>query len=180
MITQNILFTCPILSMELKTKALVVLLAIILGSLVAFAGWLLLISRLITLAEGKKSVKHYLLWGFVVPYLNLLWVPWVLITCNGLVTKIQDKYIRINALQHAAGVQILSVPLLILYLFWTVLGIILWKLMPSQIEHYDYLLYFGTIVISVLIVFSFYLVYLALFVNRFRGLQAKHKAIHLK
>ncbi|MDY0151549.1 MAG: hypothetical protein RBS43_04685 [Candidatus Cloacimonas sp.] len=167
MMLQNLAFTCPYLSSELLPKAIVSTVLIFTGSLTALVIWVILLRRLITLADGKNSLKHIIVWLFPIPVLNLLWIPWAIITSNYLVEKIEDKYFKVNAINSAAGVKILSVPLLILYLFWTVLGLIVWSFLPKQLEHYVIALYVGTVLLCILIVFGFYLAYLAVFVDKF-------------
>lgn len=169
MIQQNLMFTCPLLAAELDTKTIVAILVVLVGSVIAFISWLLMLSRLITLAEGKKSINHYLMWSFLIPFVNLLWLPWTLIVTNGLILKAQDNFHKINAINTGAAVQILSVPILILYLFWTVLGIIVGRFLPAQMDRYDLILHVSIILTCVLIVLCFYLIYLAFFVHKFKG-----------
>jgi hypothetical protein len=167
MIMLNSLVTCLFFSTDLVPKAIATSLLMLLGSIIVLTAWVILLRRLIILADGSRSIRRYVLWGFLVPGVNLVWIPWAIISGNHLVRKTEDNFINVNAVNHSSGVQILSVPLLLMYLFWTVLGLIVWSFLPKQIEQSVLAMYTGTILISILIVFGVYLVYLAMFVHKF-------------
>ncbi len=168
MILHNVFRFYANLSGDMLPKALMSIGLISLGGLAIIVIWISLLYRLISIAEGKKSAHHFLLAGIVLPYLNLLWIPWALISANGYIKKAQLSYIHVDTLNSAMGVQILSIPLLMLYIFWTVLILFFRKSLTVNLSSFDIALYLGVIVISLMIVVAFYLVYMVLFLNKIR------------
>ena len=164
----HLLLKLPLIHKELFTQALISFGLLVLGSLLSLVIWVLLVSQLIFLAEGKKSLKHYFIWTIIVPFLNLLWVPWAIISTNYLVKKTQDNYFKVNAINSAMGIQILSIPLLILYLFWGVIAFIMRGSLFNLSNYPDSMMYVSVVLSCILIVFGFYLVYLSLFVGKMR------------
>lgn len=156
------------LSGNMLPKALMSIGLISLGGLAILIVWISLLYQLISNAEGKKSLHHFLLGGILIPYLNLLWIPWALIAGNSYVKKAQLRFIHVDTLNPGMGIQILSIPLLVLYLFWTVLILFFHQGLTANLSSYDIALYLGVIIISVMIVLAFYLVNLVLFLNKLR------------
>lgn len=179
MILHNVIRFYANLSGDMLPKALLSIGLISLGGLAILITWISLLYRLISIAEGKKSPQHFLLGSIVIPYLNLLWIPWALIAGNGYVKKAQLRYIHVDTLNPGMGIQILSIPLLVLYLFWTVLILFFHKDLTANLSSYDIALYLGVIIISMMIVVAFYLVYLVLFLNKLRLAKQAAKNHHL-
>ncbi|HNQ43386.1 MAG TPA: hypothetical protein PKI59_03115, partial [Candidatus Cloacimonadota bacterium] len=82
---------------------------------------------------------------------------------------IDEKYYRANLYQAAAGIHILSVPLLILILFWSILGFILRNNLMHILQNPEEALYINIIVMSMLILMGFYLAHLLGFILKLRG-----------
>ncbi|MDD2228955.1 MAG: hypothetical protein PHY48_06055 [Candidatus Cloacimonetes bacterium] len=165
----NLMLTVPFFHRELLSKPVLTSLLVMAVSFAAFITWLVLLSQLIVLADGKKSKKRYLVWTFIIPYLNLLWIPWALICSNGCIKKAQENYYKVNVYEAAVGIHILSIPLLILYLFWGVICIIMHKPILNQIKGMEVLLPSGIVIICILIVALFYLINLSIFVTKMRN-----------
>lgn len=168
MILRNMIKFYSNLSGDMLPKALMSMGLITIGGLVILVIWISLLYHLITLAYGKKSWHHLQLALIFVPYLNLLWIPWALIAGNGWVKKVQMRFIHIDTLNPGMGVQILGIPLLVLYLFWAALIFFFHSQLTANLSQFDVAMYLGVIIISMMILIAFYLVYLVLFENRIR------------
>lgn len=138
----------------------------VIGSIIALICWLVLMSRLIALHPKQSNPHKFLIWGIYIPYLNLLWVPWALISANGIVKKVQDSYGNPSSMGSASAVQILAVPSLVLYLFWSVIFGMMIRYSCLGAGSLDLAMYSSVVVVCVLLVFSCYLIYLASFVHK--------------
>jgi amino acid transporter len=160
--------TIPFFRGDFTAKPVFVSTLILAVCIAAFITWIVLLYQLIVIAEGKKTPKRFLVWTFLIPYANALWVPWALISSNGYIKKAQENYYKVNAYESAIGTHILSIPLLILYLFWGVIGFIMRKTLVHQLQDIEVLLPIGIVAICILIVALFYLINLSIFVSKMR------------
>jgi len=142
---------------------------LMLGALIVLVSWVILLRQLILIAHGRKSSQKFVVWFFLIPVLNLLWIPWALIASNGYIKKAQLKFIHVDTLLPGLGVQILAIPILVLYLFWGVMVLAFHEGIAANLTHYETVLYLGIILISLFIVFGFYLAYLGMFVHKVKS-----------
>jgi len=154
---------------DMLARAYTSLSLLTLGSLIVLISWVILLRQLIVIAHGRKSPQQYMVWSFLIPVLNLLWIPWALIASNGYIKKAQLKFIHVDTLLPGLGVQILAIPILVLYLFWGVIVLAFYDGMAANLSHYETVLYLGIILISLFIVFGFYLAYLGMFVHKIKS-----------
>ncbi len=145
---------------------MIALAVMIFGSIISLICWLVILSHLIALNPQKRNPYKYLIWSIYLPYLNLLWVPWALISANGIVKKVQDSYGNRSSLSSASAVQIMAIPSLVLYLFWAVIFLMMFQNNCRGAGSFDLAKYSSVVVICVLLVFSCYLIYLASFVHK--------------
>jgi len=164
----NLLFNCPILMRDISPAEATAASIIIVGSMIAYFSWLYLYLRLCQFAGASKTRVYLCIAAALIPGVNALWVVLALISSVGFVKKAQDNYYRVNTLNSGNGVKILSIPILVLYLFWGVLGIIMHKTIINHYHDFDVMLSVGVIVVCVLIIFLIYLVHLSLFVTKIR------------
>ena len=164
----SLLIAIPFFRGDLTAKPVFTMAIITAVCITALVTWVVLLFNLVHLAEGKKTRNWYITWTFLIPYLNLLWIPWALISSNGFLKRAQLNHYKVNAYDNAIGAQILSVPLLVLYLFWGVIGIILHNNIIRQIHNIEVLLPIGIVVICILIVGLIYLINVSLFVHKMR------------
>ncbi|PKN73377.1 MAG: hypothetical protein CVU50_03550 [Candidatus Cloacimonetes bacterium HGW-Cloacimonetes-3] len=171
---KSLLLAIPFFRGDLTAKPVFVSTVILAVCITAFITWVVLMSYLVLMADGKKTRNWYLIWTFLIPYINILWVPWALISSNGFLKRAQQNYYKVNAYESAIGVQILSIPLLILYLFWSVIALILRTTIINQLQNIEMLLPIGIVVICILIVALIYLINLSVFVHKIRKYQHSH------
>ena len=138
------------------------------GFFLAFLVWLWLLFRLLSLIPGKLSFNKLMLWTFIVPGLNLLWLPWALLSTNHLVKKIDERYSRINLFHSALGIRILSIPLLMLYFLWFGVVAMMWKSLTKNSDPGEMLILTTIVVVCLLIVLMSYLVHLSMFLSRIK------------
>ncbi len=162
----NLMFSCPILMRGLSPAATTAAWTIIGGVAIAYFVWLYLYLRLSQYAGASKARLLFCTTAALIPGINALWVPWAFISSVGYVQKAQDNYHRVNVYHSGSGVRILSIPILVLYLFWGVLGFIMRKSILSHYHDFDVMLSVGIIVVCVLIIFLVYLVHLSLLVSK--------------
>ncbi len=175
----SLLAAIPFFRGDLTAKPVFTMAVICAVCVTALITWIILLLNLIHLAYGRKTRGWYLIWTVFIPYLNLFWVPWALISSNLYLKRAQLNHYKVNAYENAIGAQILSVPLLILYLFWGVIGFILRNNIMRQLHNIEVLLPIGIIVICILIVGLIYLINVSLFVHKMRKYihaQAKRQA----
>lgn len=168
MVVQKVINFYAGLSGDTLAKALMSMGLVSGGIILILILWISLLYRIIDISEGQKSWQKFLLATVFIPYLNLLWIPWALIAGNAYIKKVQMKYIHTDTLNPAMGARILSIPLLVLYLFWAVLFCFFHRNITANLSPYDVALYLGVIIFSMLILVGFYLVYLVLLVNKIR------------
>lgn len=157
----NLLTNSQHLLRGVQIEGLAWVLVAIMGCIIALVQWLVMISILIPLSTEKRNINSFLMWHFFVPGLNLLWIPWALIITNGLLSKVQERYRYINVFNEAEGIKILSFPLLILYLFWSVIMIVSYKHLWLLYSVNELITYLSIIVTSFLIVLGTYLIYVS-------------------
>ncbi len=109
-----------------------------------------------------------MLWTFIIPGLNLLWVPWALLGTNSIVKKIDERYSRMNLFHSSLGIRILSVPILMLYILWFGVAIVLWNSLLHKTDVGLMLVLATIVIVCLLIVLMSYLVHLSIFINRIR------------
>jgi len=148
----------------LDSHTVIAALVVLAGTLIAVIYWLVTLYQLIALSPNKRNIHKYLIWTIYIPYLNLLWVPWALISANGMVKSVQEQYGNPDSLGTAKGIQILSVPLLILYLFWGTILLLMMHFACDGARSLEMLMYVNVVVVCVLLVFCFYLWNLSAFV----------------
>lgn len=170
----SLLLAIPFFRGDFTAKPVFVSTVLMAVCITAFITWVILMSQLVFMADGKRTRNWFLVWTFLIPYLNILWIPWALISTNGYLKRAQRNYYKVNAYDNAVGVQILSVPLLILYLFWSVIAIIMHKTIVYQMQNIEVLLPIGIVVICILIVALFYLINLSMFVHKVRKFKHTH------
>lgn len=142
--------------------------AVGLGCFLAFVIWLLLLSRLLSFLPRKVSFAKIMLWTFIIPGFNLLWVPWALLGTNAIVKKIDERYSRMNLFHSSLGIRILSVPILMLYILWFGVGILLWNSLLKKSDVSEMLMLATIVIVCLLIVLMSYLVHLSMFITRIK------------
>lgn len=173
-VTHNLLFSCPLLAVNLSFKMVVFGLIISVGCLISLLVWIFDLHRLLTLTTKRKNIHRWLLWCFLVPGLNLLWTPWALIFANRFVKQALDKHETRYLDGPGAGVSILSLPLLILCLFWGTILLISYKVLLQMRTHDEIFIYASIVIVCILIVFVSYLVYFSIFVYRLGIMEKRH------
>ncbi|HOH96697.1 MAG TPA: hypothetical protein PL188_00135 [Candidatus Cloacimonadota bacterium] len=151
---------------------------IVIISMLAFLCWLLTQYQLIRLEYKKLSIHKYLFWMYLVPGLQILWILWAIVSSNGFVKDLEQKYYKANLFQTAAGVQILSFPLMMLIVFWGVLGFIIRHDMFKILQSYEGTMYVNIIVMSMLILLGFYLSYLMSYTFQMKRYTKHFKSKH--
>jgi hypothetical protein len=147
-------------------QELIAIIVLVSACLIAMIFWLVLMSRLIALHPERRNPHKYLIWTIYIPYLNLLWIPWALISAHGIIKKVQQSYGDEKSLGTAMGSQILTVPSLVLYLFWGVIITIITRYACFAANKLEIAMYACVAIICVLLVFACYLIYLSAFVHR--------------
>ncbi len=172
--TQNLLLSCPLLAANLSFKMVVFALIIGTGCLISLIIWIFDLYRLIKQTTNKRSIHRWLLWSFLVPGLNLLWAPWALIFANRFVKQAVDMYETRYLDGPGSGVSILSLPLLILCLFWGTILMISYRFLLQMRTHDEIFIYASIVIVCILIVFVTYLVYFSIFVYRLGIMEKYH------
>ncbi|GEM_PF-1555061 len=144
------------------------IIAVGLVCVVAFVLWFVLLYRLISFLPHKYTLQKVLLWAFLVPALNLLWIPWALLETNELVSRINERYTRLNVFHPSVGMKILSVPLLMLYLLWLGVGVALMNGLLSGADTPEMFILSSIVLVCMLIVLMPYLVHLSVFNARIK------------
>lgn len=109
-----------------------------------------------------------MLWTFIIPGVNLFWVPWALLATNSIVKKIDERYSRMNLFHSSLGIHILSVPILMLYVLWFGVAVVLWNSLFDKTDVGLMLVLATIVIICMLIVLMSYLVHLSIFISRIR------------
>ena len=172
----NLLLSCPFVQWSTLHTIVTGTTVMVAGAAIVFLIWIALQDQLIVLAKGKKSLHRIIILTFLIPYLNLLWIPWALISSIGYIKSILSKYYKVNALSAGLGAETLAIPLLVLYVFWTTIAYIMWGSLGKIHYQPEDVMYITVVIVCILIVFAFYLVYLSLFVTKVK----KHVASILK
>lgn len=171
------LFSCPLQAAKLDIKLLVYALIIISGCLISLAIWVSDMFRLIRFTTPVHSPHRYILWSFIIPGLNLLWIPWALIFSSYFTRKAQEKYSSQFLFNPGAGISILTVPLLVLYLFWGTIVLVTFRALLKFRNEYEIFIYASIVVVCFLIVFVSYLLYFSVFVHRLSILERRQNRV---
>ena len=171
----NLLISYPVFLQNITPAEATAAWIIIGGSLIAYFSWLYLYLQLSKHAGASKERLIFCLISAFIPGINAFWIPWALISSIGYVHKAQDNYHRVNLLNSGSGIRILTVPILVLYLFWGTLGAILSRSIIRQLHDFDMMLSIGVIAVSVLIIFLIYLVHFSMFVGKIHNYKKRHR-----
>jgi len=152
-------------------------LVIVAGVLISLTIWISDLIKLLRLSFESGNPYKFIVWSFLIPVLNLLWVPWALITANFCVKKTQERYVSQFLFNSGAGITILSVPLLVLYLFWGTIILITHEYILANMKNFEIVMYSSIVVICFLIVFVSYLVYFSIYVYRYNLLSIQRKKV---
>ncbi len=172
-----IMFSCPLQAAGFDLKLIIYALIVVSGCLISLIIWISDMSRLIRFSTPSRSVHRYLLWTFIIPWLNLLWIPWALIFSSFFTRKAQEKHVSQYLFNPGAGITILSVPLLIMYLFWGTIVMITFKSLLRSRNEFEIFIYASIVVVCFLIVFVSYLIYFSVFVHRLGILEKRLRRI---
>jgi len=161
------LFTCLMcVKAMFSQQELIAIVVLVSACLIAMICWLVLMSRLIALHPERRNPHRFIIWSVFIPYLNLFWIPWALISAQGIIKKVQQSYGDEKTLGTATGSQILTVPSLVLYLFWGVIIAIITRYACFAANKLEIAMYASVAIICVLLVFACYLIYLSAFVHK--------------
>ncbi len=172
-----LLFSSPLQETSVDLKYIIYSLIIVAGCLISLAIWISDMYRLIHFTTPARSPHRFLLWIFLVPGLNLLWVPWALIFSSYFTRKAQEDYDSQFIYNPGTGINILTIPLLVLYLFWGTIVLITFRGLHNLRNEYELFIYASIVVVCFLIVFVSYLLYFSVFVHRLGILKQRQKRI---